>query len=65
MNEHQVDGRAEQVKGKVKEVTGKIVGNESLQGEGLADQTAGKTEASYGDAKEKVKDGIKHAADKI
>ena len=65
MNEHQVDGRTDQAKGKIKEVTGKVVGNERLQGEGLADQASGKTEAAYGDAKEKVKDGIKDAADKL
>ncbi len=65
MNEHQVDGRLDEAKGKVKEVTGKVVGNERLKGEGLADQAGGKAEASYGDAKEKVKDGIKDAADKL
>lgn len=65
MNEHQVDGRMDQAKGKVNEVAGKAVGNDRLQGEGLADQAGGKTEANYGDAKEKVKDGIKNAADKL
>jgi uncharacterized protein YjbJ (UPF0337 family) len=65
MNEHQVDGRAEEAKGKVKEVAGKVVGNDRLRGEGLADQASGKAEASYGDAKEKVKDSIKDGADKL
>jgi uncharacterized protein YjbJ (UPF0337 family) len=65
MNKHQVEGRAEQAKGKVKEVAGKAVGNDRLQGEGRADQVAGKTQANYGDAKENLKDGIKRAADKL
>lgn len=65
MNEHQVDGRMDEAKGKVKEVTGKVVGNDRLRGEGLADQAGGKTEAAYGDAKEKLKDSIKDAADKL
>jgi uncharacterized protein YjbJ (UPF0337 family) len=65
MNKHQVEGRAEQAKGKVKEVAGKAVGNDRLQGQGLADQVAGKTQANYGDAKENLKDGIKRAADKL
>ena len=65
MNKHQVEGRVEEAKGKVKEVAGTIVGNEKLQSEGLADQASGKTQAGYGDAKESVKDGIKKTADKI
>lgn len=65
MNKHQVEGRTEQAKGKVKEVAGKVVGNDRLQGEGLADQATGKAQASYGDAKENLKDAIKRTADKI
>ncbi|WP_198969378.1 CsbD family protein [Xylophilus sp. ASV27] len=65
MNKHQVEGRVEQVKGKIKEVAGKVVGNERLEGEGLADQAEGKVRASYGDTKEAVKDGIKRSADKL
>ncbi|MCZ2495581.1 CsbD family protein [Xylophilus sp. Kf1] len=65
MNKHQVEGRLEQAKGAVKEVAGKAVGNERLEGEGAADKAAGKTEASYGDAKEKVKDSAKKTIDKL
>ena len=65
MNKHQVEGRTDQVKGKIKEVAGKAVGNERLEGEGLADQAGGKAQATYGDAKENLKDGIKRTADKL
>ncbi|MCS4509023.1 CsbD family protein [Xylophilus ampelinus] len=65
MNKHHVEGRLEEAKGKVKEVAGKVVGNEKLQSEGLADQAQGKTQAGYGDVKESVKDGLKKTADKI
>ncbi len=58
MNKDQVQGRAEDVKGKVKEAVGKAVGNEKLKTEGQLDQAAGKTQAKVGDAKEKVKDVI-------
>ena len=58
MNKDQVAGRAEEAKGKIKEVTGKVVGNDRLESEGKVDQTAGKVQSGYGDAKEKVKDGI-------
>ena len=59
MNKDQVKGRAEQVKGSVKEATGKVVGNEKLEAEGKIDKVAGKTQAIYGDLKEDVKDAIK------
>ena len=58
MNQDQVKGRAEEAKGKIKEVAGKVVGNERLQAEGEVDKTAGKVQAGLGDAKEKVKKGI-------
>lgn len=58
MNKDQVDGRLEQAKGKLKEVAGKLTGNERLEAEGDVDQVAGKTEATVGDAKEKVKNTI-------
>ena len=65
MNKHQVNGRTDQAMGKVKEVAGKTVGNERLEGEGLADQAKGKAQAGYGDAKQTVKDNAKKLIDKI
>jgi uncharacterized protein YjbJ (UPF0337 family) len=61
MNKDQVQGRASEVKGNLKEAAGKLVGNQKLQGEGLVDQAKGKTQAVYGDAKEQVKKGIDRA----
>ena len=59
MNKDQVKGRVEQAKGSVKEVTGKVVGNERLESEGKVDKLAGKTQSTYGDVKEDVKDAVK------
>jgi len=58
MNKNQVQGRATEVKGDIKEAAGKVAGNQKLQGEGLVDQAKGKAQAVYGDAKEEVKKGI-------
>jgi uncharacterized protein YjbJ (UPF0337 family) len=58
MNDDQVKGRAEQVKGTVKEKAGQVIGNRKLEDEGTADKAAGKVQSGYGDAKEKVKDAI-------
>ena len=61
MNKDQVKGRVEEVKGAIKEGTGKVVGNPRLEGEGKADKVAGKTQEAWGDAKEKAKDLIDKA----
>jgi uncharacterized protein YjbJ (UPF0337 family) len=50
-----VNNKAEELKGKVKEGTGKAVGNERLEAEGAADQT----KADVKQAGEKVKDAGK------
>jgi uncharacterized protein YjbJ (UPF0337 family) len=55
MNKDQLKGRLEQAKGKLKEVTGKAVGNKSLEAEGGANQVAGKVQKTYGDAKSQLK----------
>jgi uncharacterized protein YjbJ (UPF0337 family) len=53
--EDKANNKTEQVKGKVKETTGKAVGNESLEAEGKADQVSGNLKQ----AGEKVKDAFK------
>jgi len=65
MNKHQVEGRVDQAAGKTKEVAGRVVGNERLEAEGLADQAKGKLQSDYGDGKESVKDAAKKAIDKL
>ena len=58
MNNDQVKGRVDQVKGAIKEGTGKALDDRDLEAEGTVDKASGKTQATYGDAKEKVKDAI-------
>ncbi|MER5871463.1 CsbD family protein [Streptomyces sp. NPDC002044] len=48
--------KAEQVKGKLKETAGRLVGNERMTAEGRAEQTKGHARQ----AKEKIKDIFKH-----
>lgn len=55
MNKDQVEGRVEEAKGKIKEVAGKVVGNEELEAEGKIQKTGGKIQAGYGDLKEDIK----------
>lgn len=65
MNKDQVGGRVDQSIGKVKEAAGKLVGNERLQAEGLAEQVKGKVQTVFGDSKEHAKDKAKKIIDKM
>jgi uncharacterized protein YjbJ (UPF0337 family) len=60
MNKDQIKGRLEQVKGKAKEITGNLVGNNKLKSEGAMEQIAGKVQSNLGDAKEVAEDKAKH-----
>ncbi len=55
MNKDQVKGRYEAAKGKVKEVTGNVVGDKGLEIEGNIQKNIGKVQAGVGDIKEDIK----------
>ncbi|WP_269510826.1 CsbD family protein [Burkholderia sp. IMCC1007] len=55
MNKDQVKGRITAARGKLKEVVGKVTGNRTSRFTGRAEQIVGKTQASFGDAKARLK----------
>ena len=55
MNKDQVKGRAEELAGKSKKVTGKVIHDNALKQKGRVEEAAGKARAAYGDAKEEWK----------
>ena len=55
MNKDQVKGRGKEIAGKTKEVTGKVVGNKSLEVKGIVEKNIGKAQADLGDARNNVK----------
>ena len=57
MNKAQMKGRVNQVKGKIKKVTGSIVGNKTLEQRGRAQEIVGKAQADFGDLKDDLKKG--------
>lgn len=59
MNKDQVKGRVEEAKGTVKELAGKVVGNEPLEHKGNIQKIGGKLQAEYGDVKEELKKAVK------
>jgi uncharacterized protein YjbJ (UPF0337 family) len=64
INKHQVKGRVKEVEGMIKEVTGKLVGNEKLEEKGRVQKILGEAEAAVGDIKQDVKDAVKDAVNK-
>ena len=55
MDKDRVKGSAEQAKGKVKEVAGKLTGDAKLEGEGKAQKTKGKIRNAFGGLKDALK----------
>lgn len=54
MNSDQIKGKAEELKGKAKQGVADLTDNPDLHDEGVADEVAGKTQATVGKAKETV-----------
>ena len=55
MDKDRIEGAVEQTKGKVKEVAGKLIGDSKLEGEGKADQVAGKVQNTIGGIKDTLR----------
>jgi len=58
MNKDQVNGRVKEAKGKVKEVTGRILGDKTMENKGKLQNATGKAQAAFGDVKEDIKDAL-------
>jgi uncharacterized protein YjbJ (UPF0337 family) len=65
MNRDELDGKAEQLKGKVKQATGDLTDDEQLHDEGVADETAGKVQEGFGKGRRKLGEAIEDIADKV
>jgi uncharacterized protein YjbJ (UPF0337 family) len=54
MNRDQVEGKAEALKGKIKQGVGNMTDDPDLHDEGVADEAAGTAQDTFGKAKETV-----------
>jgi uncharacterized protein YjbJ (UPF0337 family) len=59
MNKDQVKGQMKEVGGMIKEVAGKIIGNEKMEDEGKLQKIRGQAQGAIGDIKQDVKDVVK------
>jgi uncharacterized protein YjbJ (UPF0337 family) len=55
INKDQVQGRVDEVKGSMKEATGKVIGNVSLETKGKVEKNLGRTQAKIGDVEENLR----------
>ena len=65
MNRDELEGKAEKVKGKVKQGVGAATDNERLHDEGVADEAAGEVQDTAGRARRKVGEAINDLGDRI
>ena len=63
MSEDRIEGVGEGLKGKVKEVAGKLTDNPSTEVSGQLDQAKGKLQDAYGQGQEKVQSALDDIAD--
>jgi uncharacterized protein YjbJ (UPF0337 family) len=54
MNKDQVKGKLKDIGGKIQEEAGKAVGSSEQQAKGLSKQVEGKVQEKYGDVKEEI-----------
>lgn len=52
MNKDRIKGAAREIRGSIKEVTGKATGNSKLEAKGLAQKIAGKARNTMGEAED-------------
>ncbi|MEP6594126.1 MAG: CsbD family protein [Acidobacteriota bacterium] len=65
MNRDELDGKGEQLKGKIKQAAGDVTDNERLHDEGVADEAAGNVQEGFGKGRRKVGEAIKDIGDSI
>ena len=65
MNNDELNGKGDQVKGKVKQAWGDLTDNERLHDEGVADEASGNVQEGFGKARRKVGEAIEDVAHKV
>jgi uncharacterized protein YjbJ (UPF0337 family) len=65
MNSDELKGKADQLKGKVKQGVGHLTDDERLHDEGAVDEAAGNIQEGYGKARRKVGEALDDIADDI
>jgi uncharacterized protein YjbJ (UPF0337 family) len=65
MNKDELDGKVEQLKGRMKQGVGDMTDNERLHDEGVADEAAGEAQEGFGRGRRKVGEAVEDIGDRI
>ncbi len=65
MNRDEIEGKAEALKGKVKQAAGDLTNNPDLHDEGVVDEAAGQTQDAIGRGRRKVGEAIENIGNAI
>jgi len=65
MNRDEMEGKAEALKGKIKQATGDMLDDEKMHNEGVADEAAGDTQDAIGRGRRKAGEFIEDIGNKI
>ena len=65
MNKDEIQGQAENIKGRVKEAAGTLTGNERLESEGASDRAEGALRKEAGEARRKIGEAVVDLGKKI
>jgi len=65
MNQDEIKGKAEALKGKIKQAAGDLTDDEQLHDEGVVDEAAGNTREVIGRGRRKVGEAIEDLGDAI
>jgi uncharacterized protein YjbJ (UPF0337 family) len=65
MNKDELAGKAEKLKGKVKQATGDLTDNEQLHDEGVVDEAAGEVQEGFGRGRRKVGEAVEDLGERL
>jgi uncharacterized protein YjbJ (UPF0337 family) len=65
MNRDELEGKNDQVKGKIKQAAGDLTDDDRLHDEGVSDEAAGKVQEGFGRGRRKVGEALEDLGDKM
>jgi uncharacterized protein YjbJ (UPF0337 family) len=65
MNRDELEGKGDQLKGKIKQGVGDMTGNERMKDEGVADEAAGDVQEGFGRGRRKVGEAIEDLGENL
>jgi uncharacterized protein YjbJ (UPF0337 family) len=65
MNKDELNGKMDQMKGKLKQAAGDITDNDRLHDEGVADEAAGDVQEGFGRGRRKVGEAVEDLGEKL